>query len=94
MGKHCSRSEELLRFPFGAALRSWFVGATLRRQFVSGGTFFFTCKNLFLLINFYVQIWKLKRVFFVKEMDIESMLFLFVFIFRFFAFISKSKNGT
>lgn len=37
--------------------------------------FFFTCKNLFLLIKFYVQIWKLKRVCFVKEMNIESMFF-------------------
>lgn len=46
----------------------------MRRQFVLGGIFF-TCKNLFLLINFYVQIWKLKRVFFVKEMNIEVMLF-------------------
>ena len=53
--------------------------------------FFFTCKNLFLLINFYMHIWKLKRVFFVKEMNIEAMLFL-LFSFSSFLLLFPSQK--
>ena len=78
LGSHWSNIEELV------------VGATLRRQFVPRGIFF-TCKNLFLLSYFFVQIWKLKRVFFVKEMNIEAMHF-FCFHFHIFSFDFQVKK--